>query len=262
MNDSVGGQLARQEPSDVDGLLTAMSDGSRHQSSRRGNTSYVVRECCHSSNLHRLSSTLWGQLHHEERTRVRSSALICHWAVAVRRSQSSVEGVGPASLWAPEPRLGSRRTPEAPPQSDEVSRRGPSPAAMVLPYPRPPLQNQVRFKRIRSSQLHPAKSSTSMARGPWLQQGQAARTTRWVGSICLCCPQSGKAVRSASGSEVFLDPARSSCRRACCLPVGGRNNWSSSQSGAVAQWSEQGTHNPSVAGSIPACPTDCLCNSG
>jgi len=25
--------------------------------------------------------------------------------------------------------------------------------------------------------------------------------------------------------------------------------------GAVAQWSEQGTHNPSVAGSIPACPT-------
>jgi len=26
-------------------------------------------------------------------------------------------------------------------------------------------------------------------------------------------------------------------------------------SGAVAQWSEQGTHNPSVAGSIPACPT-------
>ena len=26
--------------------------------------------------------------------------------------------------------------------------------------------------------------------------------------------------------------------------------------GAVAQWSEQGTHNPSVAGSIPACPTN------
>src|SRR5664280_3401910 len=25
--------------------------------------------------------------------------------------------------------------------------------------------------------------------------------------------------------------------------------------GAVAQWLEQGTHNPSVAGSIPACPT-------
>ena len=25
--------------------------------------------------------------------------------------------------------------------------------------------------------------------------------------------------------------------------------------GAVAQWSEQGTHNPSVVGSIPTCPT-------
>ena len=36
--------------------------------------------------------------------------------------------------------------------------------------------------------------------------------------------------------------------------VNGRTFWDTDL-GAVAQWSEQGTHNPSVAGSIPAGPT-------
>src|SRR4051794_27836511 len=91
-------------------------------------------------------------------------------------------------------------------------------------------------------------ATTIASRGANRRVGTAVSSESVVDIVVFSQPHAAEAARNAlRGPDDLLQPDVDGCTS--------RSRSVAASNGPVAQWSEQGTHNPSVAGSIPAGPT-------